>query len=298
MMKLFKTKYYRAVLLSFFIFLLCSCYANAEQLEIESTDLTTGEITRETVGEDSIGCISQTLLPNEEDISPYSIIGEDDRIIVENTKKYPYRCIGKLEIRYPNSSTYTVGTGFLVGDSIVLTAAHCVYSTKEIESITFIPAKNGSTNPYGKFKATKKHVFTKYKDAVASGDIATQMKYDFALIELNSPIGSSIGYMNLGGYGTPYNANWLNGRNVIIAGYPGNKGSKLYRDKAPILSFSDDKYRMYYAIDTEGGQSGSPIIKYVDGAYYAVGIHTNGGSTQNSGRYVSKGIYNLVNKYK
>lgn len=55
---------------------------------------------------------------------------------------------------------------------------------------------------------------------------------------------------------------------------------------------------MYYDIDTTGGQSGSLVIKYDNGNYYVVGIHRANGTSSNKGRYITKNVYELVNKYQ
>ena len=60
-----------------------------------------------------------------------SIIGTDDREMIANTKKAPYKYIGKLEVGYESGKS-DEGTGFLVGKSLVLTAAHCVYFLQKI----------------------------------------------------------------------------------------------------------------------------------------------------------------------
>ena len=52
-------------------------------------------------------------------------------------------------------------------------------------------------------------------------------------------------------------------------------------------------------MDTTAGQSGSPVILPKSGGkYYVVGIHYLGGTTENSARYITKNLYELVNKYK
>ena len=47
------------------------------------------------------------------------------------------------------------------------------------------------------------------------------------------------------------------------------------------------------------GQSGSPVILPLSGGkYYVVGIHYLGSPQENSARYITKNIFELVNKYK
>lgn len=271
-----------------------SVYAESESngLEIETLDLRTGEISNDFLPEYSENSAFPATQGSEGTLpAPYVIIGDDDRTIIEETTRIPYRYIGRLEIRYAgNSSSITVGTGFLVGKSTILTAAHCVYSgTQTISSITFIPGKNGSTNPYGTYTAAKIHVPTNYKEAVTAQDETNKWKYDYALIELNEDIGSQLGYFALGGYNTQYTLDELVGKQAIVVGYPGNSGGKMYRHKSDIIGYNTDEYQLYYTTDTTGGQSGSPVFIYTGtGAkYYVVGIHNGGSSSRNIGRYIT-----------
>lgn len=123
---------------------LSSFIVSAENtMDIESLDLETGEVTVETMQEDPEDAAFPSTSGFEGTLpEPNVIIGDDDRTVVENTTRVPYRYIGKLEVRYTNSSTMTVGTAFLVSESCVLTAAHCV-AGDNISSVTFIPGKMG-----------------------------------------------------------------------------------------------------------------------------------------------------------
>lgn len=126
---------------------------------------------------------------------------------------------------------------------------------------------------------TKIHVPSSYKKAAKEGDNAGTQKYDYALVELSSPIGSTLGYFALGGYNTTYTIDTLVGQKAIVVGYPGNSGSKMYRHKSDIVGYNSGEYIIHYTTDTTGGQSGSPVFLYTGtGAkYYVVAIHTGGG---------------------
>jgi V8-like Glu-specific endopeptidase len=50
----------------------------------------------------------------------------DTRQKVNDPLQFPYSAIGKLSLNYQHGQY--IGTGFLVGPNIVLTAAHNVYS--------------------------------------------------------------------------------------------------------------------------------------------------------------------------
>ncbi len=49
--------------------------------------------------------------------------------------------------------------------------------------------------------------------------------------------------------------------------------------------------KVYYDIDTFGGQSGSAVYRIINGSRYGIAIHAYGGATSNNGtRIVSPGV--------
>ncbi|MEY8428031.1 trypsin-like peptidase domain-containing protein [Lachnospiraceae bacterium 46-15] len=157
-------------------------------------------------------------------------------------------------------TTMNVGTVFLVGKSTILTAAHCFFDgNKKVSSVTFIPGKNGSSNPYGFDESTKLHIPTKYKEAYAANHEDEKWKYDYALVELSGTPGAKLGYFALGGYNTQYSIEKLVGEKAIVIGYP---TTKMHRHKSDIIGYNSEKYQIYYTTDTTSGQSGAPVFIY------------------------------------
>lgn len=176
----------------------------------------------------------------------------------------------------------------MVGKSTILTAAHCFFDgNKKVSSVTFIPGKNGSSNPYGSYASTKLHIPTKYKEAYAANQEDEKWKYDYALVELSGTPGAKLGYFALGGYNTQYSIEKLVGEKAIVIGYP---TTKMHRHKSDIIGYNSEKYQIYYTTDTSSGQSGAPVFIYTGtGAkYYIVAIHNGGIEGQK--------IYKAVNK--
>ena len=68
-----------------------------------------------------------------------------------------------------------------------------------------------------------------------------------------------------------------------ISGYPGDKptGTQWY-DARKIASVNSRK--VYYDIDTAGGQSGAAVYRMIIGARIGIAIHAYGGATTNSAR--------------
>ena len=56
--------------------------------------------------------------------------------------------------------------------------------------------------------------------------------------------------------------------------------------------------KVYYDVDTVGGQSGSAVYRIADGARYAVAIHAYGGATSNSGTRITSEVYNNLVAWK
>jgi V8-like Glu-specific endopeptidase len=231
------------------------------------------------------------------------IVGDDDRNEITNTTRTPYRYIGQLvsTFKRKNNTTYLVyGTAFLVGKSIILTCAHCVYVKGDtlVESY-FYPAQNGYDNRPYKYLCSTVHIPTNYKNAVDNKDKNNQEKYDYALIQLKEQVGKRLGYFDLGGYNTDYNENYIVGKSCTLVGYPIEKDGRMYRQKGLIKKFNNPKYMMYYYNDTTNGQSGSPIIYPApNGHYYVMGIHRGIDKPYNCARYITKNIYDLVVKWR
>lgn len=279
-----------------------------DMLEIEEHNYETGEISTtfiENSDDKEWENFLQSSMENVENLtgegnegSAQSIIGSDDRNIISNTTRYPYKCIGKIEIHYKDSNNPEVGTGTLVANNVVLTAAHVLTpdSTRgEVSHIYFYPGRNGSeTN--GVFTISRACIPKKYTNAATDFE---RDKYDYAVGILS--LGANKGKINLGGYGTAYNFSNILRTQATLIGYPAGRGSKMYRHKGTIDMVSEDgAYLLYYQMDSEGGQSGAPLIRYDNGNYYIVGIHIKGATSllnMNKGRYITKNIYDLVNKY-
>lgn len=260
---------------------------SVELTEIDDYDLDTQQLETSYISDvPSLETASQ-IISFESIPTPRKIIGNDSRKVITNTTKAPYKFIGKLIIEYSDGAVFG-GTGFLVGESTIVTAAHCAYSLKRSaypSKITFYPGRTGNSNPYGSATVRKIHVPTKYKKNETNDNT-----YDYAVLELNTPIGKKTGYFeqyvlvrdpNLE---IAYNAGY-------IVGYNSNT---LYSAYGETTIYPKEK-KIRYKIDTDSGQSGAPI--YEKGTLSLYGIHTSGSDIQNSGRYMSDDFMNLILKY-
>jgi len=207
----------------------------------------------------------QGLLPS--DLVPESVILPDDRVRITPTTGYPWRSIVKLRMTFP-SGNY-MGSGFIFGESHVLTAGHCVYSYARGEwatSIEVIPAYDGGYMPFSNAMATDWAVSTLWYENGWSSE-------DFAILTLDRNIGGYTGWMGL--YTAlptdPIYTSILN-----TAGYPGDLdgGLNMYFDSDS--GAGADEYNHWYYMDTYGGQSGSAVWSYDGTTHYVLTVHAYG----------------------
>ncbi len=219
------------------------------------------------------------------------VIGEDDRREIAVTSQYPWRCICSLLITAADGSNW-IGTGWLVGPRVLLTAGHCAYIHGRggwAEQIEVIPGRRGAERPFGSCTATSfwsVEGWTDYRNR----------QYDYAAILL--PAECRYGE-ELGWYGFAVRSeDALDGATVNISGYPGDQpaGTQWFHAK----EVADVGERVLtYTIDTAGGQSGAPVwIKYADGGRYGVGIHTNGHITGNSATRINQAVFDNIKHWK
>ena len=73
---------------------------------------------------------------------------------IENTRGYPYRCIGQIVGKFGNLQYK--GTGCLISPNIVLTCAHNIYKRKLKQKVNDMKFKPGFNGKVGKFFNVKK----------------------------------------------------------------------------------------------------------------------------------------------
>lgn len=222
-----------------------------------------------------------------------SVLGQDDRTQVHATGSYPWRVHASLLITARDGSQW-IGTGWFISPRTLITAGHCVFIKGSpvpnrdgwVTSIQVMPGRNGATLPYGSVTSTS---FRSVHGWMANGD----HNYDYGAILLPTPLGATTGWF---GYGV-YSDAQLQGSTVNVSGYPGDKpaGTQWYHANR-VTAVNGTK--VYYTVDTMGGQSGSAVYQLRDGARFAVAVHAYGGATANSGTRINREVFDNLGRWK
>ncbi|WP_026926828.1 trypsin-like serine peptidase [Granulicoccus phenolivorans] len=218
----------------------------------------------------------------------------DNRIQINNTADYPWRANASLLITANDNSKW-LGTGWFIGPKTMVTAGHCVFiqapgTTRHgwVKSIEVMPGRNGNTLPYGKVVVPRSNL-----RSVTGWTNSANQEYDYGAMILPTNLGSTTGWYGFAAWSDAT----LNGRTLNISGYPGDKpsGTQWYHWSG-IAALGARK--IYYTIDTAGGQSGSAVYVIDNGSRYGVAIHAYGGSTSNSGTRITSGVFTNLQNWK
>jgi len=222
-----------------------------------------------------------------------TVHGPDNRVQITNTSVYPWRAHASLLITARDNSMW-IGTGWFIGPHTLMTAGHVVYIKNSgvpgrdgwVSKIQVMPGRNGSSMPYGSVTSSNFRSVTGWAN---NGD----ENYDYGAIIIPTQLGNTVGWFGFG----VYPDSELTASVGNISGYPGDKpsGTQWY-DFHKIASVNSRK--VYYDIDTAGGQSGSAVYRIISGGRYAIAIHAYGGATSNSGTRIVTPVFNNMVAWK
>jgi V8-like Glu-specific endopeptidase len=222
-----------------------------------------------------------------------TVHGPDDRVKIANTTIIPWRMNASLLITARDNSTW-IGTGWFVGPHTLVTAGHVVFIKNSgvpgrdgwVRSIQVMPGRNGAALPFGSVTSTNFRSVTGWTN---NGD----QNFDYGAIITPTNIGNTVGWYGFGVYSDAD----LRAATANISGYPGDKpsGTQWY-DSRRVASVNSRK--VFYDIDTAGGQSGSAVYRIINGARFGIAIHAYGGATTNSGTRIVSDVFNNIVGWK
>jgi V8-like Glu-specific endopeptidase len=222
-----------------------------------------------------------------------TVHGPDDRVRITTTTSFPWRAHASLLITAADDSLW-IGTGWFIGPHTLATAGHVVFIKNSgvpgrdgwVKRIQVMPGRNGDSLPFGSVTSTS---FRTVNGWATSGD----QNFDYGAIIIPSDLGNTTGWFGLGVYSDAD----LVASVANVSGYPGDKpaGTQWY-DSHQIASV--DARKVYYDVDTAGGQSGSCVYRIVNGQRFGVAVHAYGGATTNSGTRITTPVYNNLVAWK
>ncbi len=213
---------------------------------------------------DSFCGIRRELVPTSVDPQLH-FFGHDDRSLVDSSQ-LPWRAVGLVV-----SSATTQCSGVLIDDDVLLTAAHCVTDANGR------PVPSNNIQFYAGVRDRTYQATAAVVDIVVPGAYRGRegdMAHDWALLELATPIGAEIGYIEiwrpdsvavLGTGGS-------NGQQVAQAGYSIDLPFSLSAHRGCSIGNVFANGTFAHDCDTLPGDSGSPLFLSQDGREYVVAI--------------------------
>ncbi len=219
---------------------------------------------------------------------PESVCHNDDRVRITSTTAIPWRMICQLIITRKDGGKSRC-TGWFIGPRTVMTAGHCVYSHSAggwAKSIEVIPGMNGSSRPFGSMTGTSFRSVKGWTKDRKPG-------HDYGCIILPSgSLGRTVGWWGFSRLSDASLKNLL----VNNSGYPGDKDFGTQWFNAGRITRVTAR-RLFYMLDTAGGQSGCPTWRFKDGKRHVVGIHAYGGCPNKSTR-ITKSVFDNMKTWK
>lgn len=220
----------------------------------------------------------------------------DTRIPVISPECDPaFSPIGRVEVTFPDGFRGR-GTGFLIANDLVVTAAHVLYSNEHggsAQRVEFVPsAGENGYEPFCRADGLGIRIPLQY---ISGG--SNSFLYDYAMFEIDQPLGADA------------RANHFDLRmaspDEVFHSYVSVTGYPLIAQEHPRNSMwtasggawlTNEGARLTYYLTASPGESGAPIVLN-DDPRYVIGIHTEGPSDAadgNSGVFITQDVYDFL----
>lgn len=204
-----------------------------------------------------------------------AVFGSNDLEIVSDREEYPYCAIARM-VSHFRCGCNVCGTGFMVSQKGLMTAAHylvCTKHSKTVDGITLYFGYNNDRNYYYKYDGGASYWYgTDFSNGYEPED-------DYGYVKFKDPVGDYTGWFGLRVISdSDFNEDGI----WSISGYFGN--DLFYDiDHASVRSEKTIKHE----IDTMAGMGGSPIYTF-DCAAVAINVGEN--SSSNVARRITSSL--------
>lgn len=200
----------------------------------------------------------------------------DSRVHEVTTTRFPFNTLCHLGRDF-GDGRWRGCSGVLISPRRVLTAGHCLFSTKLKRAPQRIRVAPGRADrdsfPYGAMVAREFYVPERF---VRPRSVADRRCFDYGLIVLPRPFPGLRRFLPLRALTGAEFAPSSTGRKVTVAGYPADRPiGTQWRHTERIAKVTPR--RLLYSVDTCPGHSGSPV--WTTGSpkgMVIVGVHTSG----------------------
>ena len=194
--------------------------------------------------------------------------GHDDRELFD-TAEAPWSLIGQLVDRDGGACTAT-----LIGEDILISAAHCVeYDSRVDARVDFF---TGADRARGAEEAS---VVAYFLSPNREGDREKEeaSSSDWVLLKIDRPLGRELGFVSPRALDADAALDW----EIRQAGFSWDTGAYLSGHIGCSILMVEDHNTIVHNCDTTEGDSGSPIMAYIDGEYFVIATDSSFRSGEN-----------------